>query len=57
MIDNLDLDYTFEELDTSWLHELDKINNEHKFYIKELYKFTNISLTILNSLALFNLKP
>ena len=49
MIDNLDLDYTFEELDTSWLHELDKINNEHKFYIKEDLLFIKINYIYVNS--------
>lgn len=49
MIDNLDLDYTFEELDASWLHELDKIDNEHKFYIKEDLLFIKINYIYVNS--------
>ena len=49
MIDNLDLDYTFEELDASWLHELDKMDNENKFYIKEDLLFIKINYIYVNS--------
>lgn len=49
MTDNLDLDYTFEDLDSSWLEELEKINNENQIYIKEDLLFIKINYIYVNT--------
>ena len=47
---NLDLDYTFDELDASWLQELDKLDdNQYKIYIKEDLLFIKINYIYVNS--------
>ena len=45
----LDLDYTFDDLDTSWLQEFEKLDNENKNYINEDLLFIKINYIYVNS--------
>jgi hypothetical protein len=49
MTDMLDLDYTFDDLDTSWLQEFEKLDNENKNYINEDLLFIKINYIYVNS--------
>jgi len=44
-----DLDYTFEELDTSWLHEFEKIDKDYNTYYKEDLLFLRINYLYINT--------
>lgn len=45
---DLDLDYTFEELDTSWLHEFEKIDKEYTTYYTEDLLFVRVNYVYIN---------
>jgi hypothetical protein len=56
MIDNnkiigsdVDLDYTFEDLDTSWLHEFEKIDKEYNTYYTEDLLFVRVNYVYVNT--------
>jgi hypothetical protein len=56
MIDNnkiissdVDLDYTFEDLDTSWLNEFEKIDKEYNTYYTEDLLFVRVNYVYVNT--------
>ena len=46
---DVDLDYTFEELDTSWLHEFEKIDKEYNTYYTEDLLFVRVNYVYVNT--------
>ena len=46
---DIDLDYTFEELDTSWLHEFEKIDKEFNTYYTEDLLFVRVNYVYVNT--------
>jgi hypothetical protein len=45
----VDLDYTFEDLDTSWLDEFEKMDKEYKSYYSEDLLFIRVHYIYINS--------
>jgi hypothetical protein len=45
---DVDLDYIFEELDTSWLHEFEKIDKEYNTYYTEDLLFVRVNYVYVN---------
>jgi hypothetical protein len=46
---DVDLDFTFEDLDTSWLHEFEKIDKEYNTYYTEDLLFVRVNYVYINS--------
>jgi hypothetical protein len=46
---DVDLDYTFEDLDTSWLHEFEKIDKEYNTYYTEDLLFVRVNYVYVNT--------
>ena len=45
---SLDLDYTFEDLDTSWLNEFEQIDKEYSTYYTEDLLFVKVNYIYIN---------